>query len=104
MIEKISNKILKLLSNDKQTDEEKEIAKEVVNNIYKFLRDEGFEKPIICDSANGWHLLYRQAMLNTAENTETMKKFLQVLDMFFSTEKVKETVKMLEKNITANWN
>ena len=76
-------------SDTNSTDEEKEIAKEVVNNIYKFLRDEGFEKPIICDSANGWHLLYRQAMLNTAENTETMKKFLQVLDMFFSTEKVK---------------
>lgn len=76
-------------SDTNSTDEEKEMAKEVVNNIYKFLRDEGFEKPIICDSANGWHLLYRQAMLNTADNTETMKKFLQVLDMLFSTEKVK---------------
>lgn len=71
------------------SDEEKELAKKVVNNVYKFLRDEGFELPIVCDSANGYHLLLRQAMRNTPENTETMKKFLQVLDMYFSTDKVK---------------
>lgn len=71
------------------TDEEKNDAKQVVNAVYKFLRDEGFETPVVCDSANGWHLLFRQAMKNTPENTETMKKFLQVLDMYFSTEKVK---------------
>ena len=71
------------------TDEEKNNAKQVVNAVYKFLRDEGFELPVVCDSANGWHLLLRQAMKNTPENTETMKKFLQVLDMYFSTEKVK---------------
>ena len=76
-------------SDTNSTDEEKEAAKQVVNNVYKFLRDEGFEKPIICDSANGWHLLYRQAMISKPENTETMKKFLKVLDMYFSTEKVK---------------
>ena len=71
------------------TDAEKELAKDVVNNVYKFLRDEGFEQPVICDSANGFHLLYKQAMKSTPENTETMKKFLQVLDLYFSTEKVK---------------
>lgn len=71
------------------SDEEKELAKEVVNNVYKFLRDEGFEQPVICDSANGFHLLYKMAMKSTPENTETMKNFLKVLDMYFSTEKVK---------------
>lgn len=76
-------------SDTNSTDEEKELAKEVVNNVYKFLRDEGFEKPVICDSANGFHLLYRQAMLNTPQNTETMKNFLKVLDIYFSTDKVK---------------
>lgn len=76
-------------SDTNSTDEEKELAKEVVNNVYKFLRDEGFAKPIVCDSANGYHLCFRQAMKNTEENTETMRKFLQVLDMFFSTDKVK---------------
>ena len=76
-------------SDTNSSDEEKELAKSVVNNVYKFLRDEGFEQPVVCDSANGFHLLYRQAMKSTPENTETMKKFLQVLDMYFSTEKVK---------------
>ena len=71
------------------TDEEKNDAKQVVNAVYKFLRDEGFEKPVVCDSANGWHLCLRQAMKNTPENTETMRKFLKVLDMYFSTDKVK---------------
>ena len=76
-------------SDTNSTDEEKELAKQVVNNVFKFLRDEGFEQPVICDSANGYHLLYKQAMLSTPQNTETMKKFLQVLDMYFSTDKVK---------------
>lgn len=76
-------------SDTNSTDEEKELAKQVVNNVYKFLRDEGFEKPIVCDSSNGYHLLYKQAMLSNAQNTEIMKNFLKVLDMYFSTEKVK---------------
>lgn len=71
------------------TDEEKELAKSVVNEVFKFLRNEGFETPIVCDSSNGFHLLYKQAMSASDSNTETMKKFLQVLDMYFSTDKVK---------------
>lgn len=71
------------------TDEEKELAKSVVNEVFKFLRNEGFETPIVCDSSNGYHLLYKQAMSVSDANTETMKKFLQVLDMYFSTDKVK---------------
>lgn len=76
-------------SDTNSTDEEKEAAKQVVNSVYKFLRDEGFEPPVICDSANGWHLLYKQAMRATPENTDIMKRFLQVLDMYFSTDTVK---------------
>lgn len=76
-------------SDTNSTDEEKELAKVVVNSVYKFLRDEGFEKPIVCDSANGYHILIKQAMKSNEENTETMKRFLQVLDMYFSTDKVK---------------
>lgn len=76
-------------SDTNSTDEEKEAAKSVVNDVFKFLRDEGFTKPIVCDSANGFHLLINMNMANTPENTQTMKDFLQVLDMLFSTEKVK---------------
>lgn len=76
-------------SDTNSTDGEKELAKQVVNNVYKFLRDEGFEQPVICDSANGFHLLYKQAMLSNPQNTEIMKNFLKVLDLYFSTDKVK---------------
>lgn len=71
-------------SDTNSTDEEKEMAKEVVNNVFKFLRDEGFEKPVVCDSGNGFHLLYKIAMKNSNENTTICKDFLQVLDMLFS--------------------
>lgn len=71
-------------SDTNSTDEEKEMAKGVVNNVFKFLRDEGFEKPVVCDSGNGFHLLYKIAMKNNNENTTICKEFLQVLDMLFS--------------------
>lgn len=71
-------------SDTNSTDEEKEMAKEVVNNVFKFLRDEGFEKPVVCDSGNGFHLLYKIAMKNSNENTTICKEFLQILDMLFS--------------------
>lgn len=71
-------------SDTNSTDEEKEMAKEVVNNVFKFLRDEGFEKPVVCDSGNGFHLLYKIAMKNSNENTTICKEFLQVLNMLFS--------------------
>lgn len=76
-------------SDTNSTDEEKMLAMDVVNKVYTFLRDEGFEEPVICDSANGYHLLYKQAMKANEENATIMKKFLQVLDMYFSTDKVK---------------
>lgn len=68
------------------TDAEVEIAKKVANNVALFLRDNGFAPPVVCLSGNGVHLLYKQNMANTDKNTETMKKFLQVLDMLFSTQ------------------
>lgn len=76
-------------SDTNSTDEEKELAKPVVNEIYKFLRNEGFNSPIIADSANGFHVLVKQSMANTDENTQIMKDFLNVLDIMFSTDKVK---------------
>ena len=76
-------------SDTNSSEEEKLLAQDVVNKVYTFLRDEGFEEPVICDSANGYHLLYKQTMVASAENTEVMKKFLQVLDMYFSTDRIK---------------
>lgn len=76
-------------SDTNSTDEEKELTKSVANNVYAYLRDNGFCEPVICDSANGIHLDYRIAMINNADNRDIRKRILQVLDMLFSTEKVK---------------
>lgn len=70
------------------SDEEKLSAQQVVNNIYAFLKRQGFFEPIIADSSNGYHLLYKVKMKNTQENTDTIKRFLHTIDTMFSTEEV----------------
>lgn len=70
------------------SDEEKLSAQKVVNNIYSFLKKQGFFEPIIADSSNGYHLLYKVKMKNTPENTELIKRFLHTIDTMFSTEMV----------------
>ena len=70
------------------TDEEKIKSQAVVNRIYGFLQGVGFANPIVADSSNGYHLLYKVAMYNTPENAELVKKFLNALSIMFSTDEV----------------
>lgn len=70
------------------TDEEKIKTQSVVNGIFEFLRNVGFATPIVADSSNGYHLLYKVAMNNTPENTDLVKKFLNALSIMFSTDEV----------------
>ena len=76
-------------SDTNSTDHEKELALEVAKKVTRYLTDQGFEKPVIADSANGYHLYYRIFLANTQETSELIKDFLQVLDMLFSTDEVK---------------
>ena len=68
------------------TDSEKAAALETIKRVGKWLREKGFNSPVFCDSGNGYHLLYRITQPPT--ESETIKKFLQVLDMYFSDEAV----------------
>ena len=68
------------------SNEEKANSKETINRVYGFLRDFGFSEPIVADSGNGYHLLYKINCDNNSENKETLQKVLQVLDMYFSNE------------------
>ena len=70
------------------TDEEKIKAQSVVNRIYGFLQNAGFSNPIVADSSNGYHLLYKVMMNNNPEKNELVKKFLNTLAIMFSTEEV----------------
>lgn len=70
------------------TDEEKIKSQAVINRIYGFLKGEGFSNPIVADSSNGYHLLYKVMMNANAEKAELIKKFLNALAIMFSTESV----------------
>ena len=66
------------------TDDEKLKARNTARSLYSYLRNMGFPLPIVADSGNGYHLLYRVDMGHTKENTELVKNFLQALDVMFS--------------------
>lgn len=71
-------------SDTNSTDAEKAAARQVMTKVGIFLRDQGFESPIVADSGNGWHLYYRISLANTDDMAQLVKDFLQVLDMLFS--------------------
>lgn len=75
-------------SDTNSTDEEKKNVQDMVNRIYSYLKSVGFASPIIADSSNGYHLLYKVAMNNTPENTTLVKQFLNAISLMFSTDKV----------------
>lgn len=67
--------------------EEKEAAVDVASQIKKRLHSIGFHDPIVADSGNGYHLLY---MIHASiDEKQVISDFLAVLDMWFTTERVK---------------
>jgi KaiC/GvpD/RAD55 family RecA-like ATPase len=70
------------------TEQEKRLAQEVGNRIYAYLRDIGFAYPVVADSSNGYHFLYRVSLKNTEENKVLIKDFLNAISLMFSTDEV----------------
>lgn len=66
------------------SDEQIKKAKAKGNQIYKFLKDLGFNDPLFGFSGNGVHLLYRVYLDKSDEVTALMKKSLKTLDMLFT--------------------
>jgi len=75
-------------SNTSASDDEKQSAWNTLNKVYEYLQSAGFSEPVICDSGNGYHLLYKVDMSNTPDNTELLKQFLETLDLLFSDDSV----------------
>ena len=71
-------------SGTNSSDAELAHAKAVARKVFKFLQDQGFYHPAVCCSGNGVHLILRARMKNNDANTQTVKKFLEALDMLFS--------------------
>lgn len=76
-------------SDTNSTDGQKALAMQRMRSVYRYLRDEGFNAPVVADSSNGYHLYYSVDLANTPENNELVSDFLKALDMLFSDETVK---------------
>ena len=66
------------------TDTEHEAARAHARRIRTWLGEQGFPDPVVADSGNGAHLLYRIDLPNDDESTELVKGCLAVLDTLFS--------------------
>lgn len=71
------------------TNEEKELAHKKAGDVFRFLRSEGFNLPIVNDSANGYHLYIPCALRNDEETRTLIKRFTLAMGMIFSDEHVK---------------
>ena len=71
------------------SDDEFELAHKKAQDVFKYLREQGFSDPAIAISGNGWHLQYFiNDCPNNDENTEIIKRFLKSLSTMFSDDKV----------------
>ena len=66
------------------SDEEHKVALHRAEQIAGFLFDLGWPEPVMGDSGNGAHLLYRIDLPNDAESTQLIKSCLAGLDHIFS--------------------
>lgn len=80
------------------TNAEKEKAHKKAQDVYVFLRDNGFSMPVICDSSSGYHLLYPIDMDNDQTSEDTIKAFLEVLSNKFTDEDVKIDRALIDSN------
>lgn len=80
------------------TDEEKAKAHKKAQDVFVFLRDNGFSTPVVCDSSSGYHLLYPIDMNNTQESEDCIKAFLEILSSNFTDESVKIDVVLHDAN------
>ena len=70
------------------SEEQITLAKKKSNEVYLFMKQTGFEEPIVGFSGNGVHLLYSVGLAVNKENKKLVKDCLAVLSLFFSDDKV----------------
>ena len=70
------------------TDAEHAAALKRAQRCMDWLRGRGFPDPVLADSGNGGHLLYRIDLPNDKESTQLIKDCLQALGLRFSDNKV----------------
>ena len=71
------------------TDAQVELAKKKAHEVCKFLRDNGFSKPVVGMSGNGFHAYVRCNLANNDESENLIRKFTSALGMLFSDDDIK---------------
>ena len=71
------------------TNEEKEYAHQKALTVFKFLKENNFAEPVICDSSSGYHIYYPVDMEADQQSESDVKKFFGILSNFFTDERVK---------------
>ncbi len=71
------------------TNEEKRKSEEKVREIRDYLEDQGWPDPLVCDSGNGYHLLYPINLAADQAGLDLVSGVLEALDFKFSDEAVK---------------
>jgi len=75
------------LQHECSTDEEKAKAQVVAQKVLKFLRGEkGWPQPLLCDSGNGFHILFHINLQNTPFNVNQVADCLKALKQQFAAE------------------
>ncbi len=73
-------------ANTNASDAEKIMSRDKAHSVYDFLKDFGFSLPVIADSGNGVHLLYR---IDLPTDSDKVKRVLDILNDLYSDDKVK---------------
>ena len=68
------------------SDEEKELSHRCILAVEAFLEEQGWPEPVLADSGNGFHLLYR---IDLSADSDLVEKCLEALAYRFSDEQVK---------------
>lgn len=71
------------------TNEQVELAKKKAHEVCKFLRDNGFQKPVVGMSGNGFHAYLRVSLANDDESEKLIIRFTSALGMLFSDDNIK---------------
>lgn len=70
------------------SNEELEYAHQKALDVYHFLKNNGFEEPVVCMSGNGFHLMYACKILVSEETDRIIERFINALAMLFTDDKV----------------
>lgn len=68
------------------TNDQLKASRETARRIRSWLKDRGWNDPVVAHSGNGTHLLYKIALANNPERKALMQNVLKVLNMLFADE------------------